>query len=82
MRESLVPDKAIQALGSDVVTVGDDVAPGAAVGVGVYVGAQADRISLTGKNTINMRFIFRVFLWRSVLSEGLRLCPGSTADGR
>jgi len=47
------------------VTVGNNVALGTDVGVGADAGAQADTIRLTSKNTINVRFILRVFLWRS-----------------
>jgi hypothetical protein len=49
-----------------VVAVGNGVALSADVGVGADVGAQADKIKLTSKNTINVRFIVRVLLWRSV----------------
>jgi hypothetical protein len=48
-----------------VVAVGNGVALGAGVGVGADTGAQADKIRLTSKNTINVRFILRVLLWRS-----------------
>jgi len=47
------------------VSVGNGVALGAGVGVGADAGAQADNIRLTSKNTTNVRFIFRVLLWRS-----------------
>ena len=47
------------------VAVGNGVALGAGVGVGADTGAQADKIKLTSKNTINVRFIVRVLLWRS-----------------
>jgi len=47
------------------VAVGKSVALGAGVGVGADTGAQADSIRLTSKNTINVRFILRVLLWRS-----------------
>ena len=47
-----------------VVAVGKDVALGTGVGVGADAGAQADNIRLTSKNTINVRFILRVLLWR------------------
>jgi hypothetical protein len=47
------------------VAVGNGVALGAGVGVGADTGAQADNIRLTSKNTINVRFILRVLLWRS-----------------
>jgi len=48
-----------------VVAVGNGVALGAGVDVGADAGAQADKIKLTSKNTTNVRFIFRVLLWRS-----------------
>jgi hypothetical protein len=48
-----------------VVAVGNGVALGAGVGVGADAGEQADNIKLTSKNTINVRFILRVLLWRS-----------------
>jgi len=48
-----------------VVAVGNGVALGAGVDVGADAGAQADSIRLTSKNTINVRFILRVLLWRS-----------------
>jgi hypothetical protein len=48
-----------------VVAVGNGVALGAGVDVGADTGAQADNIRLTSKNTINVRFILRVLLWRS-----------------
>jgi hypothetical protein len=48
-----------------VVAVGKSVALGAGVGIGAETGAQADKIKLTSKNTSNVRFILRVFLWRS-----------------
>jgi len=47
-----------------VVAVGNGVALGAGVDVGADAGAQADNIRLTSKNTINVRFILRVLLWR------------------
>jgi hypothetical protein len=47
------------------VAVGNGVALGAGVGVDADTGAQADKIRLTSKNTINVRFILRVLLWRS-----------------
>ena len=47
------------------VAVGNGVALGAGVDVGADAGAQADNIRLTSKNTINVRFILRVLLWRS-----------------
>ena len=47
------------------VAVGKGVALGADVNVGADTGAQADKIRLTSKNTINVRFILRVLLWRS-----------------
>ena len=47
------------------VAVGNDVALGAGVGVGADTGAQVDNIRLTSKNTISVRFILRVLLWRS-----------------
>jgi hypothetical protein len=47
------------------VVVGNGVALGADVGVGADAGVQADNIRFTSKNTINVRFIFRVLLWRS-----------------
>jgi hypothetical protein len=47
------------------VAVGKGVALGAGVDVGADAGAQADNIRLTSKNTINVRFILRVLLWRS-----------------
>jgi hypothetical protein len=47
------------------VAMGNGVALGADVGVGADAGAQADNIRLTSKNTINVRFILRVLLWRS-----------------
>jgi hypothetical protein len=47
------------------VAVGNGVALSADVGVGADAGAQADSIKLTSKNTINVRFILRVLLWRS-----------------
>jgi hypothetical protein len=48
-----------------VVAVGNGVALGAGIGVGADTGAQADKIRLTSKNTINVRFILRILLWRS-----------------
>jgi hypothetical protein len=48
-----------------VVAVGKGVALGAGVGIGADAGEQADKIRLTSKNTINVRFILRVLLWRS-----------------
>jgi len=48
-----------------VVAVGNGVALGAGVVVGADTGAQADKIRLTSKNTINVRFILCVLLWRS-----------------
>jgi hypothetical protein len=45
--------------------MGNGVALGAGVVVGADTGAQADNIRLTSKNTINVRFILRVLLWRS-----------------
>ena len=47
------------------VAMGNGVALGAGVVVGADTGAQADNIRLTSKNTINVRFILRVLLWRS-----------------
>ena len=47
------------------VAVGNGVALGAGIGVGADTGAQADNIRLTSKNTINVRFILRILLWRS-----------------
>jgi hypothetical protein len=47
------------------VAVGNGVALGAGIGVGADTGAQADKIRLTSKNTINVRFILRILLWRS-----------------
>jgi len=47
------------------VAVGKSVALGAGVGVGADTGAQAYKIRLTSKNTINVRFILRVLLGRS-----------------
>ena len=47
------------------MAVGNGVALGAGVDVGADTGAQADKIRLTSKNTINVRFILRVLLWRS-----------------
>jgi len=47
------------------VAVGNGVVLGAGGVVGADTGAQADKIRLTSKNTINVRFIFRVLLWRS-----------------
>jgi hypothetical protein len=55
-----------------VVAVGNGVALGAGVDVGADTGAQADNIKLTSKSTINVRFILRVLLWRSVPPNGLR----------
>jgi len=52
------------------VAVGNDVALGAGVDVGADAGAQADNIRLTSKNTINVRFILRVLLWRSSRPTG------------
>jgi hypothetical protein len=49
-----------------VVAVCNGVALGAGVDVGADAGAQADNIKLTSKSTINVRFILRVLLWRSV----------------
>ena len=48
-----------------VVAVGNGDALGAGIGVGADTGAQADKIRLTSKNTINVRFILRILLWRS-----------------
>ena len=56
-----------------VVAVGNDVALGAGVDVGTDAGAQADNIRLTSKNTINVRFIVRFLLWRSVPPNGWRI---------
>jgi hypothetical protein len=53
-----------------VVAVGNGVALGAGVGVGADAGAQADNIRLTSKNTINVRFILRALLWRSMPPNG------------
>jgi hypothetical protein len=54
------------------VAVGNGVALGADVGVGADTGAQADKIRLTSNNTINVRFIVRFLLWRSVPPNGTR----------
>jgi hypothetical protein len=54
------------------VAVGNDVALGAGVGVGADTGAQVDNIRLTSKSTINVRFILRVLLWRSMPPNGTR----------
>jgi len=56
---------AVGVLVGAVVAVGNGVALGAGVVVGADTGAQADSIKLTSKNTINVRFILRVLLWRS-----------------
>jgi hypothetical protein len=55
-----------------VVAVGNGVALGAGVDVGADTGTQADKIRLTSKNTINVRFILRVFLGRSMPPNGPR----------
>ena len=47
------------------IAVGNGIGLGAGVVVGADTGAQADSIKLTSKNTINVRFIVRVLLWRS-----------------
>jgi hypothetical protein len=47
------------------MAVGNGVALGAGADAGADAGAQADNIRLTSKNTINVRFILRVLLWRS-----------------
>ena len=55
---------AVGVLVGAAVAVGKGVALGAGVDVGADAGAQADNIRLTSKNTINVRFILRVLLWR------------------
>jgi hypothetical protein len=47
------------------VLVGVLVGVAVAVGVGADTGAQADKIRLISKNTINVRFILLVLLWQS-----------------
>jgi hypothetical protein len=64
------------------VVVGNGVALGADVGVGADAGAQADNIRLTSKSTINVRFIFRILLWRSSRPEARASAAPSAARRR
>ena len=62
----------VAVLVSAAVAVGNGVALEAIIGVGTAAGMQADNIRLTSKSTINVRFIVRFLLWRSMPPNGTR----------
>jgi hypothetical protein len=62
---------AVGVLVGAAVAVGNGVALGAGADAGADAGAQANKIRLTSKNTIDVRFIFRVLF--SVVSAAQRL---------